>query len=55
MKDITIKNMITKKVKSTINILEHLVHVCPKQTELIEEQIANLEQVVNDIELRRGR
>jgi hypothetical protein len=49
MKEITIK-----RVKSTINVLKHLVHDCPDATELLEEQIANLEQVIAFIELWIG-
>ena len=43
MRDITIE-----QIKSTINILKHLVHECPEQTELLEEQIASLEYVLEE-------
>jgi len=45
------KEMTIKRIKSTINICKHLVHEYPDATELIEEQIANLEYVIKKIEL----
>jgi len=45
MKEITIK-----RVKSAINVLKHLAYKYPDATELIEEQVANLEQVIENIE-----
>lgn len=45
MKAITIK-----RVESTINILKHLMFEYPDATEMIEEQIANLEQVIENID-----
>ena len=43
MKETTIK-----RIKSAINVLKHLLYTSDA-TELIEEQIANLEQVVENI------
>jgi len=45
MKEITIK-----RIKSTINVCKYLVHEYPDATELLEEQIANLECVIKNIE-----
>ena len=41
MKETTIK-----RIKSAINVLEHLMHECPDVTEMLEEQITSLEQVI---------
>ena len=46
MKEITIK-----RIESAINVLKHLVYEYPDATELLEEQIANLEQVIENIKL----
>lgn len=46
MKGITIR-----RIRATINILQHLTYVCSDGTELLEEQMANLEQVIKNIEL----
>jgi len=45
------KEVIINRIDSAINTFKHLVHVCPDATEIIEEQIANLEQVEEDIKL----
>ena len=45
------KEVIINRIDSAINTLKHLTHVCPDATEIIEEQIANLEQVEEDIKL----
>lgn len=45
MREITIK-----RVESAINVLKHLMYRCPDATELLEEQIANLKQVIENIE-----
>ena len=44
MKETTIK-----RIKSAISVLRHLVHMYPESTELLEEQIASLEQVIENI------
>ena len=46
MKETTIK-----RIKSAISVLRHLVHMYPENTELLEEQIASLEQVIGNINL----
>jgi len=46
MKDETIK-----RIESAKNILEHLGHKYPYDAEMLEEQVASLEQVIENIEL----
>ena len=45
------KEIAIKRIKSAISVLRHLVHMYPEGTELLEEQIASLEQVIENIEL----
>lgn len=45
------KTEVTKRLRSVINTLEHLLHNYPDATELLEEQIANLESVLEYIEI----
>ncbi len=46
-----IKTKNKNRIKSTINVLKHLMFEYPDATELIEEQVANLEHVIESIDL----
>ena len=46
-----IKTKNKNRIRSTINILKHLMYKHPDDTELLEEQIANLEYVIESIDL----